>query len=96
MVGGLGSDALEHGRRRKCLTIVDDFSKEAVDIVVDHGICGQYVTRTLYAIARSRLLPETRRTDQGPEFTGYALDQWAYERGIERLFEAGKPTQCQR
>ena len=29
--------ALEHGRRLKCLTIVDDFTKEAIDIVVDHG-----------------------------------------------------------
>jgi putative transposase len=39
-------------------------------------------------------LPQTLRTDQGPEFTGRALDQWAYERGIElRLIEAGKPTQ---
>ena len=88
------SDALEHGRRLKCLTIVDDFSKESVDIVVDHGISGHYVTRVLDAIARFRPLPQTLRTDQGPEFTGRALDQWAYERGIElRLIEAGKPTQ---
>jgi putative transposase len=88
------SDALEHGRRLKCLTIVDDFTKEAIDIVVDHGISGQYVTRVLDAIARFRPLPQTLRTDQGPEFTGRALDRWAYERGIElRLIEAGKPTQ---
>jgi putative transposase len=39
-------------------------------------------------------LPRAIRTDQGPEFTGKALDQWAYEKGIElRLIEAGKPTQ---
>lgn len=88
------SDSLEHGRRLKCLTIVDDFTKEAVDIVVDHGISGHYVTRALDAAARFRSLPETIRTDQGPEFTGKALDQWAYERKVElRLIEAGKPTQ---
>ena len=62
--------------------------------MVDHGISGQFVTRVLDAIARFRPLPQTLRTDQGPEFTGRALDQWAYERGIElRLIEAGKPTQ---
>jgi putative transposase len=88
------SDSLEHGRRLKCLTIVDDFTKEAVDIVVDHGISGHYVTRALDAAARFQSLPETIRTDQGPEFTGKALDQWAYERKVElRLIEAGKPTQ---
>lgn len=34
------------------------------------------------------------RTDQGPEFTGKALDQWAYERGVTlKLIQPGKPTQ---
>ena len=88
------SDSLESGRRLKCLTIVDDFTKEAVDIVVDHGISGQYVTRVLEAAGRFRALPQTIRTDQGPEFTGKAMDAWAYSHGIElRLIEAGKPTQ---
>lgn len=86
------ADSLETGRRLKFLNIVDDFTREAVDIVVDHGISGQYVTRVLDAIARFRELPMTIRTDQGPEFTGRALDAWAYARGIElRLIEAGKP-----
>jgi putative transposase len=88
------SDSLETGRRLKCLTVVDDFTKEAIDIVVDHGISGQYVTRVLESAARFRDLPKTIRTDQGPEFTGKAMDAWAYARGIElRLIEAGKPTQ---
>jgi len=87
-------DALEHGRRLKCLTIVDDFTKEAIDIVVDHGISGQYVTRVLDQAGHFRELPRVIRTDQGPELTGKALDQWAYERGIGlRLIQAGKPMQ---
>jgi putative transposase len=40
-------DALDSGRRLKCLTIVDDFTKESIDIVVDHSIPGLYVTRVL-------------------------------------------------
>ena len=88
------SDSLEHGRRLKCLTIVDDFTKEAVDIVVDHGISGHYVTRALDAAARFRSLQRTGSNRRGTEFTGKALDQWAYERKVElRLIEAGKPTQ---
>lgn len=88
------SDKLDYGRRLKCLTIVDDFTKEAIDIVVDHGISGQYVACALDRAARFRSLPITIRTDQGPEFTGKALDQWAYEHKVElRLIEAGKPTQ---
>jgi putative transposase len=61
---------------------------------LDHGISGQYVTRVLDQAAQFRSLPKVIRTDQGPEFTGRALDQWAYERRIElRLIQAGKPTQ---
>ncbi len=88
------SDSLEYGRRLKCLTIVDDFTKESIDIVVDHGIGGAYVTRILDRVGQFRGLPQVIRTDQGPEFTGKALDQWAWQRGVAlRLIEAGKPTQ---
>lgn len=42
------SDSLANGRRLKYLTTVaDDFSHECVDIAVDFGISGQYVTRVL-------------------------------------------------
>ncbi len=48
----------------------------------------------LEAIAVFRGYPEAVRTDQGPEFTGKALDQWAYDHGvILKLIQAGKPTQ---
>ncbi|OPD75443.1 IS3 family transposase, partial [Pseudomonas aeruginosa] len=33
-------DALSTGRRIKCLTVVDDFTKESVGILVEHGISG--------------------------------------------------------
>lgn len=88
------SDALSNGRRIKALTIVDDFTKEAVDIAVDHGISGHYVTRVLDQAIRFRGVPKAIRTDQGPEFTGRALDQWAYRNGVQlKLIQPGKPTQ---
>ena len=68
-------DALSSGRRLKCPTIVDDFTKEAVDIVPDHSIPGLYVTRVLDQAVLFRGVPAAIRTDQGPEFTGRALDQ---------------------
>lgn len=43
----LEMDALSNGRRLKCLTVVDDFTKEAVDIVAEHGMSGLYVARPL-------------------------------------------------
>ena len=46
------------------------------------------------ALQLFRGYPATIRTDQGPEFTCRALDQWAFEHGVElRLIQPAKPTQ---
>ncbi|WP_152638828.1 IS3 family transposase, partial [Marinobacter santoriniensis] len=87
-------DSLANGRRIKCLTIVDDFTKECLDIPVAMGISGEQVARTLDGIAAFRGYPKAVRTDQGPEFTGRALDQWAYRHNVElKLIQPGKPMQ---
>ncbi len=87
-------DTISNGRRLKCLTIVDDFTKEAVDIVVDRRILGLHVARALDCAARFRGYPKTLRTDNGPEFTSLELDQWAYRNGVAlKLIQPGKPTQ---
>lgn len=83
-------DALANGRRIKCLTCVDDFTK----ITAAFGISGVQVTLILDSITLFRGYPATIRTDQGTEFTCRALDQWAFEHSVElRLIQPGKPTQ---
>ncbi len=87
-------DALANGRRIKCLTCVDDFTKECLTITVAFGISGVQVTRILDSIALFRGYPATIRTDQGPEFSCRTLEQWAFEHGGElRLIQQGKLTQ---
>ena len=87
-------DSLVSGRRIKCLTIVDDFTRECLDIAVDFGISGGYVARVLETIGQFKGLPRAIRTDQGPEFTSRDLDRWAYGRSVSlKLITAGKPTE---
>jgi hypothetical protein len=43
-------DALSTGRRIKCLTCVDDFTKECLTVTVAFGISGVQVTRILDSI----------------------------------------------
>lgn len=60
----------------------------------DYGISGHYVVQVLEQAARFRGYPAAIRTDQGSEFTGNALDQWASIRGIRlKLTPPSKPTQ---
>jgi putative transposase len=87
-------DALASDRRLKCFTCVDDFIKEYLTVTVAFGISGVQVTRILDSIALFRGYPATIRTDQGPEFTCRAPDQWAFEHCVELwLIQPGKPTQ---
>ena len=88
------SDSLSNGRRIKCLTVADDFSHECVDIAVDFGISGQYVTRLLDQAAIFRGYPLAVRTDNGPEFTSRAFFAWTTLHGIRHiLIQPGRPMQ---
>ena len=88
------SDTLAWGRRIRCLTILDCFPREAPAIEVDTSLPGARVVRVLDALAEQRGLPKAILMDNGPELTGQALDQWAYEHEVElRFIDPGKPVQ---
>jgi len=87
-------DRTAEGRTIKCLTIVDDATHESVVIEVERAIAGNGVTRVLDRLALTRGLPKIIRTDNGKEFCGKAMLDWAHERGVAlRLIEPGKPNQ---
>jgi len=87
-------DRTGEGRVLKCLTIVDDATHEAVAIEVERAISGLMLTRVLDRLALRRGLPKVIRTDNGKEFCGKAMVEWAHARGVDlRLIEPGKPNQ---
>jgi putative transposase len=88
------SDALADGRKIRSLTIVDDFTRESPAIEVDFSLPGERVVRVLEQLAVTRGLPRAIVLDNGPEFAGQTLDQWAHRRGVALHFIApGKPVQ---
>ena len=85
-------DTLADSRVIRLLNVVDDCSRECLEIEVDFSLPGERVTRVLDRIARWRDYPSCLLCDNGPEFTGRALDQWAYRHGVKLLFiRPGKP-----
>lgn len=87
-------DRTADGRVLKCLTVVDDATHEAVVIEVERAISGHGVVRVLKRLALARGLPRVIRTDNGKEFCGKAMLEWAHQRGVAlRLIEPGKPNQ---
>lgn len=82
------------GRRIRCLTIVDDYTRECLHIEVAPSIDGQRVVRVLECLALTRGLPREIVVDNGSEFASLVMDQWAHEKGVNLHFIApGKPVQ---
>jgi putative transposase len=88
------ADGLIGGRRLRCLTIVDDCTRECLVIEVDTSITGVRVQGVLERLADTRGLPKSITVDNGPEFDGQVLDKWAYRRSVQLSFiRPGKPNE---
>ena len=88
------TDSLATGRRFRTLNGVDEYTRECLWIEVDTSLGGERVARVLEELSRQRGAPQVIGVDNGPEFTGQALDRWAYRRGVKLHFIApGKPEQ---
>jgi len=87
-------DATAQGRKLRCLNIVDDFSRECLWIETDTSLNGRRVTRVLDCLVDLRGKPGRLVSDNGPEFAGHIMDQWAYQNGVVLDFiDPGKPQQ---
>jgi putative transposase len=87
-------DACLDGRRFRCLTMVDEFTRECPHIEADISLPASRVIAVLEQLALARGLPTSIVVDHGPEFISRALDIWAYRRGVQLVFiRPGKPIE---
>lgn len=88
------SDQLADGRRIRTFNVVDDFTRECVAIDVNRSLTGDRLVEVLDNAARSRTYPSAIVCDNGPEFVGRVLEQWAYAHNVTlRFIQPGKPVQ---
>jgi putative transposase len=87
-------DVLANGRRFRTLNVLDIVTRECLAIEVDTSLPGRRVVRLLEQLLLWHGVPKQITLDNGPEFTGQALDVWAYQRGVALDFiEPGRPMQ---
>lgn len=87
-------DTLASGRCFRTLNVLDTVTRECLAIEVDTSLPGKRVVRVLDRLVARHGTPKRITVDNGPEFTGRALDQWAYEHGVALDFiDPGKPMQ---
>ena len=87
------SDRLFDGRPFRILTVVDCHTREALVTAARTNFRAWQVIEELDRAARTRGKPRSIRVDNGPEFAGRLLDQWACLNKVELDFSRpGKPT----
>jgi putative transposase len=87
-------DACANGQQLKCLTVVDEYTRESLAIDVAGSIRSARVIEVLSKLISVRGAPRHLRSDNGPEFVSVALLKWVSEQGMEcALIDPGKPWQ---
>jgi len=87
-------DACANGQQLKCLTVVDEFTRECLAIDVAGSIRSHRVIEVLSKLISIHGAPRYMRSDNGPEFVSSALLKWVMDEKIESvLIEPGKPWQ---
>ena len=80
------------GRAFKMLTIIDEYTRECLAILVERRLTSGDVIDKLYELFLFRGVPEHIRSDNGPEFTAKAIRKWLGRMDVKTLFiEPGSP-----
>jgi putative transposase len=87
-------DTCANGQTLKCLTIIDEFTRECLAIDVAGGIRSGRVIEVLAQLVSVHGAPRHLRSDNGPEFVAGAILRWLHTAQIETaLIDPGKPWQ---
>jgi len=87
-------DACANGQQIKCLTVIDEFTRECLAIDVAGGIRSKRVIEVLSQLVSVRGAPRYLRSDNGPEFVSHRILEWIEASGIgSALIDPGKPWQ---
>jgi len=80
------------GRSFRILTLIDEYTRECLALLVDRCITCQDVIDQLFNLFVLRGIPEHIRSDNGTEFTAREIRKWLSCLGVKTLFiEPGSP-----
>ena len=84
-------DAAANGLRFKCLTVVDEYTRECLAITVERSLPARRVLAVLGQLVARYGPPGYLRSDNGPEFIARRVRQWlALHRHHHRLHRPGQ------
>ncbi len=79
-------DRLANGRKIKCLTIMDEFTRESLKNRVECNIASKHVLETLSELFLFRGVPEYIRSDNGSEFIAKVVQDFIRDVGAKTAY----------
>ena len=87
-------DSCVNGSKLRILTVVDEFTRESLEVYVANSIPARKVIEVLEFLFIMRGYPEYLRSDNGPEFIAREIQDWLAKQSITTAYiEPGKPWQ---
>ena len=87
-------DGCANGQSLKCLTVIDEFTRECLAIDVAGSIRSKRVIEIFGRLISEHGAPCHLRSDNGPEFVSHAILEWLAGEHIETaLIDPGRPWQ---
>ena len=87
-------DRLVDGRALKCLSVVDEYTRECIELRMERSIKGTDVLDSLSRLIGERGAPAHIRSDNGSEFIAKEVKTWLTSLGVETMYIApGAPWQ---
>lgn len=90
----LVSDQTACGRRFRCLTVIDEYTRYGLAIHVGRSITSGQVKKVLQDLFAQWGTPACIKSDNGPEFIAKEIQQWLKRTGVKtRYIDPGSPWQ---
>lgn len=87
-------DETTDGRRLKCLTVLDEYTRECVAIHCARSITASEVVRVMQRLCSPHGMPECLKSDNGAEFIAKQVASWLGGHGIQtHCIDPGSPWQ---
>lgn len=80
------ADQTENGSRIRMLTLQDEHSRECL---ITHAAWSIRAVDVIHLVERAMVrygVPEHQRSDNGPEFIAYAIEDWLERRQVKTIY----------
>jgi transposase InsO family protein len=80
------ADQTQNGTRFRVLTLIDEYTRQCLAVHVDWSIRSVDVITVVEAAMARYGVPEHLRSDNGPEFIAYAIQDWLKDKNVKTIY----------